>query len=238
METKEKLIVALDVDYEESALRYAYDLKDHVGMFKVGSQLFTACGPSVVKNIINMGGRVMLDLKYHDTPLSMASSVAQAARLGVDFITVHASSGHRSLRAAAANKGDSKLLAVTVLTSFDNDECQAIYHTNPHNQIFKFAKLAYENGIDGIVCAATPEEADSIKSDGRFLGMIVVSPGIRFNAEHRESQSRIVTPGQALLNGADYIVMGRPILHPSDPCLGPVDMANYAIASMETVRVH
>ncbi len=222
MDIKDRLIVALDTPNRKQALALVNDLKDLVGMFKVGSILFTACGPQIVRDIIKTGSKVMLDLKYHDTENTLGKSVCEAAKLGPEFMTVDSSSGHKNLKAAVDNKGDSKILAVTVLTSMSNDECFKIHRESPKNVLFVFALQAMDVGADGVVCAATIDEVSQIKEDYRFHNLITVCPGIRLANEKPRGQIRMVTPNQALARGADYIVVGKPITEPLNPELTPV----------------
>ncbi len=212
MEPKDRLIVALDISSMDHAIDLVYELKDEVGMFKVGSQLFTACGPLIVERIVSAGLKVFLDLKYHDCPHTVGKAVAEAAKLGPEFITVHCSGHKRGMLEAVANKGKSKIAAVTVLTCLNNDECGDVYHNSPANQVFKFADMAKKCGADAVVCAATAEEAGFINKDKRFEGLIKICPGIRDIHEDRGYQQRVATASQATLIGADYIVVGGPII--------------------------
>ena len=224
MTPEERLIVALDVDTKEKALGLVEKLKNDVKIFKIGSELFTACGPEIVADVENSGSGIFLDLKFHDIPNTVAKSVAAAVRLGVSIINVHALGGYDMMRKAAeavareakALKIDPpKLIAVTVLTSTDENGLKKIgIDGTMEKQVLKLAKLARDAGLDGVV--ASPSEAKLIRND---LGedLIIVTPGVRPEWAAVNDQKRVATPKEAILNGADYIVVGRPVIEASDP---------------------
>ena len=204
-----ELIVAVDVPYLEQASRVLDQLADSVRWFKVGLQLFTASGPGVVREIRARGGKVFLDLKFHDIPNTVAGAVRPAAALGVEMFNVHASGGEAMMRAAgegAAQAGVARptIIAVTVLTSQPATE----------DDVLRLARSAKTSGLDGVVCSA--REAVTLK---RELGanFKLVCPGIRPAWSEKGDQNRIVTPRDAVKAGADYIVVGRPILAAPNP---------------------
>jgi len=219
---KEKLIVALDVSSRERALALAKELHDVVGMFKIGSQLFTAEGPRIVRDIISAGGKVFLDLKFHDIPNTVAHAAIEAGQLGVSMITVHASGG-RSMMETVSNElqkkfADAKpiVVAVTVLTSLDTRALFEIGLEIPvDEQVERLARLAQGCGMDGVVCS--PREIKAVRQSvgPKFK---IVTPGIRMPDQSLNDQQRIATPKDAIAAGADYIVVGRPVTESSDPC--------------------
>jgi len=204
-----ELIVAVDVPNLEQASRVLDQLADSVRWFKVGLQLFTASGPGVVREIRARGGKVFLDLKFHDIPNTVAGAAQSAAALGVEMFNVHASGGEAMMRAAgggAAQAGVARptIIAVTVLTSQPATE----------DDVLRLARSAKTSGLDGIVCSA--REAVTLK---RELGadFKLICPGIRPAWSEKGDQNRIVTPRDAVKAGADYIVVGRPILAAPNP---------------------
>lgn len=208
---KDRLILALDVDSLEEAHQFVRLLKKDVSLYKVGSALFTAAGPSAVKMIHDEGGRVFLDLKFHDIPNTVAKSCEAASRLGVFMLNVHASGGPEMLRAAAAAVKKSKslplLIGVTVLTS----DASA---GKVSSEVVRLAVLSQESGLSGVVCSAQEAEAVRKKCGKDF---VIVTPGIRPTGFPKGDQRRDATPSEAIQNGADYIVVGRPILEARDP---------------------
>ncbi|CBE69626.1 MAG: orotidine-5'-phosphate decarboxylase [Candidatus Methylomirabilis oxygeniifera] len=215
-----ELIVALDVGDLASAAALVEQLYPTVTLFKVGLQLFTAEGPRAVDVVRQRGGDVFLDLKLHDIPNTVAGAVREAARLGAVMCTLHASGGRSMLQAAAqavAGSGSAmRLLAVTVLTSLDSHGLGEIVGGTPDlaAQVVRLASLAREAGLDGAV--ASPHEIGVLRA---ALGpsMQLVIPGIRPAWAAAEDQRRVMTPQEAAVAGADYLVIGRPITAAADP---------------------
>jgi orotidine-5'-phosphate decarboxylase len=207
----DRLIVALDVPSLPEAQRLVEALAGTVGMFKVGSQLFTAAGPDAVRWLVARGERVFLDLKFHDIPNTVASAVSSAVQLGVSLVDVHASGGRAMLEAGVRARGSAsaRLLAITILTSHDEDGLAELGLAGPiPSAVQRLARLAMTAGIDGVVASAL--EAPLIrKACGAEL--LIVTPGIRPAGSERNDQARAATPAAALEAGADYIVVGRPI---------------------------
>lgn len=214
------LVVALDFSSEAGAVTLVDRLRDTpVGFFKVGSELFTACGPRVVADLVERGLRVFLDLKFHDIPNTVAGAAAAAARLKASLLTVHASGGVAMMRAAAEAvrelSPDTRVLAVTVLTSLaQQDLARAGLQASPREQVLLLAELADEAGVDGLV--ASPEETEELRRHFP-RPFLLVAPGIRPSWAAAQDQKRVATPSAALAAGADLIVVGRPISHAPDP---------------------
>ncbi|MDX2227383.1 MAG: orotidine-5'-phosphate decarboxylase [Verrucomicrobiae bacterium] len=224
---KSKLILALDVPSEAEARRHIDRLRDSVGVFKVGLQLFTACGPQIVEYIRRTGAEVFLDLKFHDIPNTVAHAVKSAAALDVAMLTLHAGGGSDMLKAAreAAESAARKplLLAVTVLTSMDKDDLMevGVDHT-PSGQVLNLARLAFkQSGIPGLV--SSPLEVPFIREQ---IGpdVKIVTPGIRPSGAGADDQKRTMTPGEAIRAGANYLVVGRPILEAENPAQAAADV--------------
>jgi len=219
MRPEDRPIVALDVSSAAEAQKIVQALGPAVSTYKVGNQLFTAEGPSVVRELVGTGKRVFLDLKFHDIPKTVAGGVRSAAALGVSMLTVHASGGSAMLRAAvdAARQAPKPpiILAVTVLTSLSDADLQqtgVAGRTLDHALVL--ATLARNCGCDGVV--ASPHEARAIRQN---LGaeLVIVTPGIRPAGSGKGDQSRVNTPAEAIAAGADYLVVGRPITEAADP---------------------
>ena len=217
MTPRERLIVALDVPQAEAARELVERLKGRVGMFKVGSQAFTAAGPELVREIVARGERVFLDLKFHDIPNTVAGAVASTAALGVSLATVHGLGGRAMLEAAAGALPamGTKLLAITILTSHDDGTLGEIgIGGRVADSVKRLALLASDAGMDGVV--ASPHEVATIR-EACGPGFLIVTPGIRPAGAAAGDQARAATPAAALAAGADYLVVGRPITEAKDP---------------------
>jgi orotidine-5'-phosphate decarboxylase len=236
---RSSLIVALDFDSLNTALKFAKQVADLVGMFKIGSQLFTAAGPAAIKEISALGPGIFLDLKFHDIPNTVAGAVLSAAAMtGVQLVNVHALGGSAMLHAAAQavsagvpmGADRPRLLAVTVLTSMDQKAIREVgIGGPPKTRVVKLAKLAKAAGVDGVV--ASVQEARAIrKACGRDF--LIVTPGVRpatksdssangaaksKSAAKSDDQARTATPTEAIKAGADFLVVGRPITAAPDP---------------------
>lgn len=221
---RERLILALDVDDLERVKALVSLLGSKVGMFKVGKQLFTHAGPQAVKLIQGMGGEVFLDLKFHDIPNTVAKAAIEATRLGVKMFNVHASGSLEMMRLTVREvsrvcrqEGLRRpiMLAVTVLTSLNKSDLQRVgVDGEVADQVIRLALLTRQAGMDGVV--ASPQEVAPIRAAcGRRF--IIVSPGVRPQRAKRNDQRRVMTPEEAIHAGADYIVVGRPIMEAKDP---------------------
>lgn len=215
--TRERLIIALDVDSARQAQQIVTAVGESASTFKVGKQLFTAEGPQIVRDLLASGRKVFLDLKFHDIPNTVSAAVKQASELGASMLTVHASGGSKMLKAAADAASGSKtlVLAVTVLTSLGDEDLSEIgVAGNVRAQVLRLAGLARANGILGLVASAQ-EAAELRRELGE--GFAIVTPGVRPAGTAAGDQARVVTPADALRSGADYIVVGRPVVAASDP---------------------
>ena len=231
MQARDRLIVALDVPTAADALGLADRLAGHVGMLKVGSQLFTAAGPELVRALVSRQQRVFLDLKFHDIPNTVAGAVESACRLGAQLLTMHGLGGAAMMQAAARARGNAgtRLLAITVLTSHDQRTLAEIGLAGPvPDAVRRLALLAQASGLDGVVCS--PEEASLVREacGARFL---IVTPGIRPAGAAAGDQARAATPAAALSAGADHIVVGRPIIAAADPAAAALAI----VGEMESV---
>ncbi|KAF0158605.1 MAG: orotidine-5'-phosphate decarboxylase [Syntrophaceae bacterium] len=224
-EPADKLIFALDAAGYEEALSWIELLSGHVGMFKVGKELFTSVGPKIVESIKQKGSRVFLDLKFHDIPNTVARAAEAAVGLNVDMFNIHASGGARMIRetvdavAACAEKRGIEspvVLAVTVLTSLNNSDLAEIgFETTTNDLVLRLAKMAQKSGASGVV--ASPQDIVALRRD---LGedFVIVTPGIRSADEPvKDDQKRTLSAFEAIQAGADYIVVGRPIRQAKDP---------------------
>lgn len=216
-----QLIVALDVQTREEAVAKTRLAGDAVDMCKIGLELFTACGPDVVKAVRDEGRRIFLDLKFHDIPRTVERAVRSAAKLGVDLLTIHSSGGKAMIRAAAdaaAEFGEAapKILAVTVLTSLDRSDLEdvGVAGRTPAEQVLSLARFATSSGADGVVCS--PQEV-GVLSRTLDAGTLFVTPGVRPAGAAVGDQKRVATPADAVRDGATHLVVGRPILAADDP---------------------
>ena len=223
MDPKERMILALDLEHFQEAQKLVKEFRDHVGMFKVGKQLFTHCGTKIIDFIKMNKAKVFLDLKYHDIPNTVSKAGIEAMKLGVDMFNLHASGGltmmkeTRSALQEASKKlvmERPKIIAVTVLTSMDDSELQRLgLNMTAAEWTRKLTLLTKEAGLDGVV--ASGHDIETIRS---LCGkeFIIVTPGVRIG-ESKDDQKRTITPGEAVRKGATYIVLGRTVLASKNP---------------------
>ncbi len=214
-----RIIIPLDFPDADSAIIMAKSLSPEHCRLKIGKELFTRCGPQLVDQIINMGFSVFLDLKFHDIPNTVAGACRAASALGVWMVNVHVSGGKKMLLAAreAIDKEQHKplLTGVTILTSLDERDLQQIGINKPVGDCVRdMAILANECKLDGVVCSAQEVEILRKAVDKKFL---LVTPGIRPAGSDLNDQNRVMTPGEAIQAGSDYLVIGRPVTHAPDP---------------------
>jgi orotidine-5'-phosphate decarboxylase len=249
MAMRDKLIVALDLPTGNAATRMAERLQGHVGMFKVGSELFTAEGPVPVRYLVTTGHRVFLDLKFHDIPNTVRAAAREAAELGVSMVNVHACGGRKMMEAAlegassalqsvsrrmqgsaGTGVGDDarpKVLAVTILTSLESQDLEELgISRTPVEAVIRLARLAQSAGLDGVV--ASPREIAALRQACGH-DFLIVTPGIRPASAATDDQARIATPASAIAAGADFLVVGRPITGAPDP----VAAADAIVAEMD-----
>jgi orotidine-5'-phosphate decarboxylase len=223
--TKNRLIVALDVETAREALNLFNALKDVACMFKIGSQLFTSEGPGIVREMVRAGASVFLDLKFHDIPNTVAAAGIEATRLGVSIFNVHACGGSEMMRRTADAVTETALregitrphvIGVTVLTSADDSVlAEAGFSSSAVEQAGRLARLASESGLDGVV--ASPHEVKLVRETVGQRAFVIVTPGVRPSGLAHDDQRRVMTPAEAVHAGADYLVIGRAILKAADP---------------------
>ena len=218
-ENKSRIIVALDFADPAQALDFVTGLQPGRCRLKVGKELFTRAGPGLVERITARGFDVFLDLKFHDIPNTVAGACAAAADLGVWMMNVHALGGRRMMEAARAAVAKSgwrcHLIAVTVLTSMaENDLLEVGLAADPQQNVARLAALAQQSGLDGVVCS--PLEVAGLRAS-RGADFLLVTPGIRPRSAQADDQRRVMTPAEAIEQGASYLVIGRPVTAAPDP---------------------
>jgi len=215
-DSREKIIIALDVPTRADAMRLVQELSPQISLFKIGLQLFAAEGPTIVREILATGARVFLDLKLHDIPNTVERAVESANRLGVHMLTIHLSGGHEMIAAAVRARSESlAILGVTVLTSSNEQTLRETGVTaKVADQVLKLAQLGEEAGVNGIVASA-----HEVKLLRRNLSRSVklVIPGIRSATTAAADQKRVMTPADAFAQGADYLVIGRSVTSDRSP---------------------
>lgn len=213
------VIVALDFPTEYETMHLVDQLDPTLCRLKVGKELFTRCGPSLVEQLVDKNFDVFLDLKYHDIPNTVAHACSAAADLGIWMLNVHALGGEKMMHAARQALADTDaplLIAVTWLTSSGQAELNALgIKATPQQMVSRLASMTHNAGLDGVVCSA--QEAPILRRD---MGndFLLVTPGIRLADSKQDDQCRVVTPKKAITDGASYLVIGRPITQAEDPC--------------------
>lgn len=214
---KEKIIVAVDAPDSASALALIKPLAPEGCLFKIGLQLFTAVGPSIVKEIQSLGAKVFLDLKFHDIPNTAREAVHSAVALGVDMTTIHLAGGPAMVSEAvkAAEGSKTLVLGVTVLTSMDDETLDIVGIPRPAaDQVLHLAEMGAHCSLRGVV--ASPHEITPLREEFGH-GLVIVTPGVRPAGSDKGDQRRVMTPGEAIRCGADYLVIGRPITAAPSP---------------------
>jgi orotidine-5'-phosphate decarboxylase len=219
IENNSRVIVALDFPAAQPALELVAALDPTLCRLKIGKEMFTRLGPSFVETLVGKGFDVFLDLKFHDIPNTVAAACVAAADLGVWMINLHASGGRRMMETARERLDNLShrplLIAVTILTSLGQEDiAEAGFSGTPAENVARLAKLAESSGMDGIVCS--PLEAAEVRSEVNS-DFLLVTPGVRPSKAALGDQLRVMTPSDALKNGADYLVIGRPITAAPDP---------------------
>jgi len=221
---KDRIIFALDVEHFSEAQQWVNLLKDQIGVFKVGKQLFTHAGPKVIDMIRKRNQNIFLDLKFHDIPTTVAKAGAEATKLNVSIFDLHALGGFDMMRKTVeASKTTAKelgipkplILAITILTSMDEDSLKEVGIRGPIlDEVGQLALLAMKAGVDGVV--ASPQEIGVIRKQcGKEF--LIVTPGIRLPSDKKDDQKRTLSPKEAISAGANYLVIGRPIKEAKDP---------------------
>ena len=231
-----RVIVALDYDNQEQALSFVDQLDPSLCKVKVGKEMFTLFGPEFVKSLVAKGFDVFLDLKFHDIPNTVGKACKAAAELGVWMVNVHASGGLPMMQAAKegiaqSSRPETKLIAVTVLTSMDQQQLSGVIdNVTPEQQVLRLASLTAQAGLDGVVCSA--KEAVMLRNE---IGedFLLVTPGIRPKGSDAGDQKRVMTPPEAIDSGVSYLVMGRPITQASDP-MDVLKQVNASISQLPT----
>ena len=215
---RQRLIVALDVSTAAAAQKIVAAVGDSALTYKVGMQLYTAVGPQIVRELVAAGRRVFLDLKYHDIPNTVGAAVAEAEKLGVSMLTIHAAGSTKMVRAAveaAKIRPELMVLAVTVLTSMDGHDLETIgVRGSMEDSVVRLATVALAQGCQGVVTSAREAFALRAQLGDRFA---IVTPGVRPAGSSVGDQARVVTPAEAIASGASHIVVGRPITEAADP---------------------
>lgn len=220
LELGPRIIVAMDFDNAADCIAMAKRLSPATCRLKVGKELFTACGPKIVEQLMTLGFSIFLDLKFHDIPNTTSKAVKAAADLGVWMVNVHASGGERMMMAARnileQRTGSRPLLiAVTVLTSLEAADLKSVgINDDPEQQVRRLARLTHTCGLDGIVCSAREARSMKLLFGNDFH---LVTPGIRLDSSNTDDQRRTLTPVDAIAAGSSYLVIGRPITQAADP---------------------
>ena len=220
------VIVALDLKSAEEAVRLARQVEPHVGAFKVGLGLLHGAGPGIVTALVDLGKPVFADAKLHDIPTQVGAAARRLGRLGVRWVTAHASGGGAMLRAAAEGLGETSdgyagVLGVTVLTSLDESDLGAIgLAGTPGKLVSRMSRLAQDAGCEGAVCS--PHELQVVGSVAPDL--VRVTPGVRPAGSATGDQRRVMTPAEAIARGADWLVVGRPITAAPDPIAAAAEL--------------
>lgn len=234
LSSSDRIIVALDVPALNDAVSLVKQLSGLVGAFKIGLELITSAGaPNVVNAIHEAGGKVFYDGKFCDIPNTVRRATAAAASLGVFMLDVHASAGPASIAAAVQARGNALVVAVTVLTSMDDDTAKKVFGTPASKKVLELARMAKDAGADGVVCSG--EELQQIRADPYLEDLLTVVPGVRPAWASAGDQARVMTPAEAVRSGADYLVIGRPILNPPASIGSPRDAARIIAEEIASV---
>ncbi len=216
------IVIALDYPTSEQAIKFAKTLDSSVVRLKIGKELFVSSGANIVYDLQNLGFDIFLDLKFHDIPNTVAKACTEVAKLGVWMTNIHAMGGSKMMQQVVSELSVLKykpiITAVTILTSMDSKQLTEIgvKNTSVQQQVLRLAKLSKENGIDGVVCSA--QEAKLIR-DCIGKDFVIITPGIRLESDASNDQSRIMTAKEAIINGSNYLVIGRPITQSDNPQL-------------------
>jgi len=244
MEPRERIIVALDVANAGDARNLVVSLKEHVGCFKIGLELISRmCGSLLLHDArainsifglfqeLDRGGNIFWDGKFCDIPNTVAGAARAVSQRNVKMFNIHASSGIEAMAAAVANKGDALVLAVTVLTSLEENNAHLIFGGPSKAKVLQFARDAKIAGCDGIICS--PQELELLSRQKELGDLLKVTPGVRPEWAAANDQKRIMTPAEAIKAGATHLVIGRPITNPPKEISGPVEAAKLIIREID-----
>jgi orotidine-5'-phosphate decarboxylase len=252
MKAKDRIIVALDVADVRKALSLVEELSPHVGAFKIGLEFIT----STVASLINppreedaivelkliralfqqLRERGFWDGKFCDIPNTVGRATEVVAGMNFAMLNVHASAGPESVEAAVHNRGSSQVLGVTVLTSINENECISIFGDKPGTKVLQFSRKLFKAGADGIICS--PQELKLLRQHIELDSLLKITPGVRPTWAATGDQKRIMTPGDAILAGADYLVIGRPITQPPNEIGSPAEAAQKIAEEIEEAMGH
>lgn len=233
MEVKDRIIVALDVDSLDKAKSLVESLSPYVGCFKIGLELLTAVGaPKAVDFVHSFGGQVFYDGKFDDIPNTIGSASKAVAAMNVKMFNIHASAGIEAMVAAVANKDQSLVLAVTVLTSLEENNAHLIFGGPSKAKVLQFARDAKIAGCDGIICS--PQELEFLSKQKELISLLKITPGVRPNWAAVGDQKRVMTPAEAIKAGATSLVIGRPITKPPAEVGMPVDAVKMITSEIES----
>lgn len=237
MSAEKRIIVALDVPNLDQAKELIETLSPYVGCFKVGLELISSVGgPQAIQFIHQLGGKVFYDGKFNDIPNTIANASIALAMAGVRMFNVHASSGIQGMDSAAVNKGESLVLAVTILTSLEENEAHLIFGTPSKAKVLQFARDALVAGCDGLICS--PQELELLGKQKELRRLMLVTPGVRPDWAVTGDQKRVMTPYDAIMAGASALVIGRPITNPPKSIGTPVDVAKDILVSIDQALIN
>lgn len=247
MKANERIIVPLDVDKVEKAINLADQLAPHVGQFKIGLELINsmlasiivpknadeaACNLDDIRELFELlEGKIFWDGKFSDIPNTVAGASASVVKMNVKMFNVHVLAGKEAIVKAVENKGNSKVLGVTVLTSIDKDGCRSIFGDEPGIKVVQFAAMLVDAKADGIICS--PQELAILGQHPELDNLLKVTPGVRPAWASKGDQKRVMTPRDAILAGADYLVIGRPITQPPEEIGTPIDAVDEITEEIE-----
>lgn len=236
IDPKSRLILALDVDTLSKTTSLVEALAPHVGYFKIGLELLMAAGaPQAIQHLQRLGAHLFVDAKLHDIPNTVGASSRALSSLGIKMFNVHASAGKDAMAAAVENKGHAEVLAVTILTSIDDEMCLRLYGVPAAEATWRLAHEAADAGVDGLICSA--QDLERMQQDEKLKPLMKLCPGIRPTWSEVGDQKRTLTPKEAIHAGASHIILGRPILNPPMGVGSPIDAIHKVLAEIAELGV-
>jgi orotidine-5'-phosphate decarboxylase len=222
IDAKERLILAIDVDTLSKTTALVEALAPHVGYFKIGLELLMSAGaPQAIQHLHRLGAHLFVDAKLHDIPNTVGAASRALSSMGIKMFDVHASAGKEAMQAAVENKGHADVLAVTILTSFDDETCMRLYGQSASDATMRLAHEAAEAGVDGLICSA--QDLERMSQDEKLKPLLKLCPGIRPTWAEAQDQKRTLTPSEAIRAGASHVILGRPVLNPPMGIGTPID---------------